>query len=75
MDEIDYNEAIAVGDLIEFLSDKQTDKGPCTATVHWILDDTICLCHGNEFTHMNKNHIIFERVTLTPDGRPLYMAR
>lgn len=72
----EYNNALKKGDHIEFLSDAQTDKGPCTATVVWILDGLVCLNHGGDYSHLPIHDIEINRVsTHAKTGNPLFFAK
>ena len=72
----DYIDTIKQGDHIEFLSDRQTDKGPCTGSVQWILNNLICINLGqDDYIHLDLPDLKIKRVSLHHrTGRPLYFA-
>lgn len=71
-----YHTIIKAGDHIEWLSNQQTDKGPCTGTVWWIKDGIVCVKFSpDEFGHWLLEEIDFARVSLHHrTGKPLFFA-
>ncbi len=71
-----HNDLVKKGDHIEWLSDKQTDRGPCCGTVHWVLDGVVCMRFGDtDFDHFKLEDIEFTGVDLhARTNRPLFFA-
>lgn len=70
-----YRDAIGKGDHIEFTSDRQADKGPCTGIIHWRLDNILCVELGDEFLHFHLPKLRMYSVTLhQKTKKPLFFA-
>jgi len=71
-----HNYLVKAGDHIEWESDKQTDRGPCCGTVHWIKDGVVCVHFGDQdFGHWKLKDIEFTGVDMhARTKRPLFFA-
>lgn len=62
------------GDCIEFLSDKQTEKGPSAGTIHISCGKQLLVKHSDCTEEFNTDNLEIVRKTKGHDGRTLWMC-
>ena len=51
------------GDLVEFLSDRQTHRGPCAGRCVGVLGQMAMISHGEGIAHFNTSILIVKKLT------------
>ena len=62
-----------IGDLIEFLSDKYTDKGPATGVIENVDNETMCVRFHDEYQWMSTK-VDVKKVAMNKKGVTLWQV-
>lgn len=62
-----------IGDLIEFWSDKYTDKGPATGTVTNTANEVMCVKFGDEYQWLSTR-VDVRKIGLNHKGKVLWQV-
>lgn len=69
-------DGMKVGDAIEFLSDRQTEKGPSAGRVISRAGDVVCIRHSDDPGEMfDASTLIVERLSTHRHGGQLWMLK
>lgn len=69
------SDRMKVGDYIEFLSDRQTEKGPSIGFVKTIVGTRVLIQHSDCSEEFNYNQLIVKKKTTHHDGGTLWILR